>query len=183
MPFYRDLLHPEQMQAVRDRLTKVSWFTHYSSVPASFKKIQMEGLRPCYPGGTTPDEVLEAMGDAGRQILCLYPVGASIVQLVPSQPQRPLFLVAVRGNDLPAKVGLDWSYDYSWNLGKTLHSESVLTKDEIVFDVARRSGSIACYSGIDPGNLRVKARRNTADDFDQWPKIQDVTENDLFIWY
>ncbi len=182
MNFHGDLLHPEQMQAVRDRLATVSWYTHFSSVPASFRKIQIEGLRPCYPGGTTPDEVLAAMGDGGRRILCLYPVGASIVQLFPSQPPPPLFMAVVRGVDLPAKLGLDWSYDYNWNLGMTLRCGSTQSNEDIVFEVALRSGSIACYEGVAPEHLRVKAKHNTDEDFDRWPNIQDVTENDLFIW-
>lgn len=90
-------------------------------------------------------------------------------------------MIAVEGMDLPANVGLDWSFPNCWTLGLLLRMETQDTDAEIVHQVAHRYGSIACYEGIAPEKLRVKTRTNTDSDFGQWPKIQDVDEDELGV--
>lgn len=111
------------MQLVRNRLAVVPWYTHISSVPTSFRAIQREGLRTMDPGGIAPAEVRSAIGPGGQRILCLFPSGAQITR--PSVDRgEPRFMIAVEGMDLPANVGLDWSFPNCWALGLHLRMET-----------------------------------------------------------
>jgi hypothetical protein len=85
--------------------------------------------------------------------VCLHPVGAALRPH--SSKYGRLIRLAVSGADLPDRVGLDWSYD--WNLARCIRKDSPdKSCNDILFDVARRRGSVAAYDGIPASKLRIE---------------------------
>lgn len=105
MLIHADLL--AGMPAVRAAVTRrYAWFIHVTPI-ANLTNIRSEGLQPRSDAGPPP-EVISALGPAGKNILCLHPLGAKLHPKGTKSP--PLVSLAIYFEDLPQRIGLDWSY-------------------------------------------------------------------------
>ena len=172
---YRYLLTPQGMaDARRALLGRFHAFVHVSSF-AAINDIRRDGLRPNWPGGAPPNAVYDAIGDSAVSILCLRPLGSSEV-IVSKDP--PLCTLAVLGNDLPNRIGLDWSFDGCWSLAHIiLETGQGRSPGDIFVEVATRRGSVVAYDGVPAPLLRVCPLSAPDSDPSVWPPLKS-TPND-----
>lgn len=166
------------MTAVRSLLVdRHSWFFHVSATK-SFEQIKCEGIKPHNPGCAAPDVVRGLLGDSADKIVCLTPQG-TVYETTSCQPR---FRMAVAREDLPPNIGLDWSYDTVWALPAIiLKDEPEKSKEEIFYDIVRRRGSVVSYAPLLPSVLRVRSKTACEHMPSDWPKLQDITLDDLHI--
>lgn len=173
------LLSPEGMSTARSALLQVhSWFLHASRVDA-FEAIKGSGLEPRNPGCAAPELVRQRLGEGADAIVCLRPMGT--LDTTPNRGDHQ-FLMAIAGDCLPSRIGLDWSFDGCWNLACIVkHDLPVKSDDEVFCDVIRRRGSVVSYEPIPSGALRVWAKGTPEDNPAQWPKLEDTNQNDAEV--
>src|SRR5262249_16052305 len=117
MATHSDLLN--NLPRVRSALiSRYGWFIH-TTPEENIDNIRRDGLRPHMDAGPEPDVVL-ILGDGGREILCLHPLGAKlypqgananvVIPMGECNPKR--VSLAIAAEDLPATLGLDWSFDW-----------------------------------------------------------------------
>jgi hypothetical protein len=161
----------EDMQAGRDRLAReYNCFTHDTSHDR-LAQIRKHGLLP-HDVGSCPQKVFDQFGATGRQILCLHPVGNELRPR--SSHDGPLVRLAVKGADLPGRLGLDWSYD--WRLARLIREDTPeKSHNDVLIEVARRRGSIAVYDRIPAAKLRIW-KKGLPDDPAQWPRLDEITD-------
>jgi hypothetical protein len=112
-----------------------------------------------------PDDVAAVIQTS--KILCLHPVGSTL------SPQgmsaAPRMKLSIRSEDLPDRVGLDWSYSYDLVRGRMeLYRDSPL--GDFVQTIAQEWGSIVSYDVIPPSNLRVRCK-NSNENPREWPLL------------
>jgi hypothetical protein len=162
------------LRSSRDALAdSYQWFTHDTPYDR-LAKIRRDGLVP-HLVSNCPPEVVDRFGECGRKIVYLHPIGA---ELRPQSSQcPPFFRLGLSGSDLPERVGLDWSYD--WTLARIIrddfHDRSCY---DIIREVARRRGSIAAYDRIPASKLRVW-KVGLPDDPAHWPQLADVKDTKI----
>ena len=179
MNHYNYLFTEEGFRCSREKMSKVEWYRHLSSIPESFRKIQAEGLQPRRPlEALPPSLVSKALKPEGGEIVCLYPVANRILQIRPPRPS-PLFMIAVSGADLPRRVSIDWSFGNLWSLFDELVANEGQSPIDALAEVSARYGSLACYDPLPPENLRVRTRDCSEQNYVQWPYISEVSHHDL----
>lgn len=164
----------ENTVSCRDALAgKYQWLTHDTPY-ICLASIRKNGLVPL-PVSACPSEVLIRLGESGRKIACLHPVGA---ELRPQSSGAPPFVrLAMRSVDLPDQLSLDWSYD--WSLARVIRQDLPdRSCCDVFLDVARRRGSIAVYDGVPVLKLRIW-REGLPDDPAQWPKLAAVADTEV----
>lgn len=167
-----ELLTPAGIASARALLlNKHEWFLHVKPI-AQFDAIKAQGLQPRHQGCAAKPEVIAALGDAAVNIICLRPKGT--FDTTPRRGQT-MYLMAVHRDDMPARLGLDWSYDGNWTLTPILqHDHPNASKEEIFCEIIRRRGSVVSYDAIPATALRVWNKGASQDDPAQWPKITEV---------
>jgi hypothetical protein len=177
LELHLSLLTPGGMASARRALLiRHSWFLHVSEV-SSLEPIKTRGLEPRNPGGAAPDLVIERLGPRANEIICLRP--SDTFDTTP-QKDGKRFLVAVRGDDLPARIGLDWSFPYCWNLAAILKQDHpAMTDDQVFCETMRRAGSLASYEPIPPSVLHAWSKGTPRAEPWAWPKLADVDFEDI----
>lgn len=83
-------------------------------------------------------------------------------------------------DDLPGDVGLDWSFEYNWNLASVLHAENPSAAPEAVFvEVMERSSVLVIYSPIPADRLRVYANGTDVLEPHTWPMLSQTPTTNI----
>ena|ERR1043166_3759465 len=132
-----DLLAPAGMTEARTATNGAyGWFTHARTAD-QFAAIQNDGLKPTWPQShMTPQEVIDAIGDDGKNIICLSPYPKNTPLLL-NKGGKSAFKLALPANKLPVRVGVDWSFGGTWDLTIRNHRH---------MNGARRSGRSSSLS-------------------------------------
>jgi hypothetical protein len=146
------------MRAVHAALvSRYTWFIH-ASPDVYIESIRKNGLLP-NRDAERPQYVIEA-GITGK-LLCLYPLGASrqappaASTLTLPMGQDPNFVsYAVMRQDLPLRVGIDWSFERE-KVEKFMVDNPHLSVGDAALAIAYEYGSIVSYSEVPPDKLRV----------------------------
>jgi hypothetical protein len=165
------------MDGVKTTLVrKYLWFGHETETKNT-NSIRKSSLKPG-PDTPPPHEVLEVLGDDGRQIVCLHPIGSSLRRSGTGEP--PFAHLAISADDLPLRVGLDWSDSYSWSLAKTIRkTERTKPSLEVCADVAYRSGTVVSYDEISARKIRVCRRGDPKDDPSKWGILSETPDDEV----
>jgi hypothetical protein len=172
----------------RVRLALVSryqWFIH-TTPQGNIESIRRYGLRT-NRDAAPPPEVIAAIGAHAGAILCLHPLGAKlcpggananlVLGIGQEAPKRVSF--AIIAEDLPALLGVDWSY--TWPLvSHALNENPNWSVEEAVLNVANEYGSIALYSPIVPSGLRVFCANNQPANPLSW-KMLNAAQTDEIV--
>jgi hypothetical protein len=170
MPRTREFL--TNMPVVRTALVaRFAAFLH-STPFANIDSIRAIGLEPRVDM-RAPTDIMEVVGTSA--ILCLHPVGS---QLIPGGTKSgSLMTLAIRNEDMPARLGLDWSYSYEQVRGRMeLYREMPI--GELTCRIADQWGSVVSYDVILAPILRVRCRDSVENPRD-WPLLSMVTNEQI----
>ena len=122
-----------------------------------------------------PPQLLQYLGSEAGNIVALHPLGAKLRPRGGGKP--PLVTLALSAEDLPKRVGLDWSYiphpaEPPRAFGDTL--------ERIVLFNARQFGSVISYDAIEPAKLRIFVKGKSPIDPLAWPSLADANLKDAF---
>lgn len=174
------LLTDTGMASAREALIREHrWFLHVTALQ-HYDKIKIEGLRRHNPGCAAPALVIERLGATATAVVFFRPQHS-----FDTTPQRDpsRVLLAIERDNLPAKIGLDWSYDGCWNLARILNEETpTMTNEHIFCAVVTRWGSVMSYEAIPAVNIRVWTRSSSREDPSGWPYIGDTDRDAVQIF-
>lgn len=154
------------------------WFCHLTPVE-NLPSIRGIGLKPQKDKPADP-VVMEFMGEDAASITCLTPLGAE----KPPPPVRepPFVCLAVDHLSLPARIGVDWSYDYAWSLAEELRRiDSKAAIEDIFVSSLVRTGSLVTYDLIPAHSLRICLPTSMPINPSAWPMLTDTVEQPLKI--
>jgi hypothetical protein len=123
---------------------------------------------------------------ASDHILCLHPLGAKECPagvcnslLDNSGNDVKLVSFAVRAQDLPEIVNIDWSN--AWNLvrGRIADREE-MNAEQLMRYLALEFGSVVVYEIIEPSKLRVFCTGSRPANPKTWPSLSDISA-DLIV--
>jgi hypothetical protein len=92
------------------------------------------------------------------------------------EPLRVSF--AVENEDLPAELGLDWSYAPDLVL-QTLDANPALSVNDAILLVANEFGSIVSYLPIEPDRLRVYCKGNPPTNPLAWRRLLATADGEI----
>lgn len=161
------------MCSVKTELAKVSpWFIH-ASIVENFPSIKATGLLPSNPWAS--EGRLNQIGDASNNFVCLKAI-SSKQDTTPTRHGLYFFL-AIRVEHLSENLVPDLSY-YKVDPDS---DRSGKTAEKYLVDVAHRLGSIGSLESLPVGFLRVRCKICDPNEPINWPQLQDIGENDLFL--
>lgn len=135
---------------------------------------------PDQPGKPAPDlfaRLLEGFVGKPEEIVCLRPIDT--LDTTPTRPGAK-FAMALRADDLPPNVSLDWSFGGVVALARDQQRVHLHWNPEHIFvDVAHRRGSIAVYDRIPASVLYVLAKGSNGYDPATWSRLKDVAIADI----
>lgn len=170
-------LSPEGMEQARRELCKTFPFFLHGTPLKNVPLIRDGGLRPTNPGSRPPNVVQRRITDGADQVLCLRPFRTQKI-LLGKNP--PLIKFAISSEDLPTRIGLDWSYDGCWSLAPIIHESDTHKLPEVIFtEVAQRRGSIVSYDRIDSSVLRVCPQEAPDSHISSWPLLSQVLDEQI----
>jgi hypothetical protein len=160
-------------------LTDYSYFIHETEM-AALPRMRETGLEPKIVD-ERPDEVVARLGEDGRQIICLRPVGASFLRH--GSREKGLIELAIPAKALPELVGIDWTDSYAKGLGDAIRSsEPDKPTREVFRDVVRRTGIAITYKIIKPADLLVRRMTDKADDPSTWGRLAETLDGEIFVY-
>jgi hypothetical protein len=179
---YKELLEPSGISAARNAIIDAyrgNWFTHWSRIDG-FKSVMRLGLQPHYPSpARVPEEVRERMGCRSRLILCFWPPGSPFLVFGDGHHR---FRLALRAEDLPFQLGLDWSHE-SWSIAGERHAGFPSWDNNKIFvNVVGGTGSLVSYDPVATSFLRVCPRGARDSDPSAWPMLRQVTAADIELF-
>ncbi len=152
-------------------LQRYEWFIHVTS-HLKYEAIVANGLLP-HSDAPPPDEVVSILGEGARNILCLHPLGAVLHPAGLSDP--PLVSFAVKGENMPRRLGLDWSYVWPMVGGYMKHYEM----DQLVPKVLHELGSVVSYDPIPPSAIRVFCKGSRPSNPLTWVPLPDSSRTSV----
>ncbi len=156
-------------------ITRYTWFIHVTSL-SKIPDIRKTGIEP-RDKGSPPSEVTTELNAAARNIVCLHPLGARM-QPGPSG-ESPYATLAIRYDDLPKKVGLDWSY--CWETVNRKFSDCPdLDMDLFVSHIVLELGSIVSYERIEPQKLRAYCIGRPPTNPIYWPELSKTLDEHVY---
>jgi hypothetical protein len=170
------------MPAVHAALvSRYTWFIH-ASPDVYIEHIRRNGLLP-NRDAAQPQYVIDA-GMTGK-LLCFYPLGASrqappaASTLTLPMGQDPSFVTfAVMREDLPPRVGIDWSYERA-EVERFLVNNPSYTVGEAALTVAHEYGSIVSYTEVVPDKLRVFCHGDPPTNPLGWKMLTQVSNDQI----
>jgi hypothetical protein len=179
---YRELLEPRGIVSARNAIISAylgTWFTHWSPIE-NFETIMRLGLQPHYPRPKlVPEEVRERMGCRAPLILCLWPPDAPPLVFSDGVTR---FQLALRAEDLPFQLGLDWSHA-SWMVARGRHEGfPSWDNDRLFVNIVRGTGSLVSYDPVAVSFLRVCPRGGRGSDPSSWPLLRTLTADQVELF-
>jgi hypothetical protein len=172
------LLSPEGMLVGRAAVVeRYEWFIHATPL-CKFPSIQATGLEPRQPEASHPIAEVLAARENGQKIVCLSPHPRRHPLLLNKGEGVRLFKVAVHRDDLPASVGVDWSFGGTTELAADL-AEGNDKLAEIFLRVIEDREVILSYEPIPASALRVFPKANPALPPSEWPMLMDTELADV----
>ena len=154
-------------------LKRFQWFTHLTPLN-NFTSIRAGGLSTqerYRPRADVLQQILKEIGH-GRS-LCLHPVGAALCPDPIDDP--PYMKLAICGDNLSDRVGLDWSY--SWEIVENrMQGYAANYAAEFAVGIAEQFGSIVCYDAVKASRLRVLCQGNGHDDPSSWRSLEEMQQ-------
>jgi hypothetical protein len=166
-----DLLAPAGMTEARTAaIDAFSWFTHASTTD-QFGSIQKDGLKPKWPKSIPPQEVIDSIGDDGRNIICLSPYPKQTLLFL-NKGGKSAFKLALPANKLPVRVGVDWSFGGTWDLTLSIHRHmnGALLR-QVFVSVLRDREVIIAYDAIPAADLKVCTEALRDKNPSDWPDL------------
>jgi hypothetical protein len=179
---HEELLDPIVVVEARAALIQeFTWFVHETS-SCKLALVRKSGLWP------KPQESASDARDAVtivqcRNILCLNPFNEKMEPWkVPKSSQSPPWIrFAVSGDDLPTRIGIDWSSEQCWSSARTYRRENAeLPASKILVAVAKECASIACYDTVIPSKLHVRTEKTKNLGPSKWPLLSEVLDRDVY---
>jgi hypothetical protein len=146
-----------------------------------------------------PADALDSIRSCGlvpRLVACDHSVDADVITAafggrVPpiiclSVPDNPVsgsragfaMQLAVRTEDLPSSVSLDWSYSGTWSLADIVAADGLNRNLEAVFlEVFRRRRSVVVCDPIAPRGLRVRLDSSSPRNPETWPSLLQLADS------
>lgn len=167
--YFVSLLDPATMAAVRARLIgEQPWFFHRTEARL-LDAIRESELQPRRVPGASAPENTQSAAAFRQEVLCFTPIRNSVVMSV--QKETPLVLLAIAGVDLPDRLSIDWTFPDAMRVARTLYEGGLVDPAALTAEVARRTGSIACYAGVSPSKIRLSPN-GIAGDAAAWPLLR-----------
>ena len=176
----------KEMAAFRSALiNKFQWFIH-SAPDSALGRIRTQGLVVNH-FHCAPKEVRDFCKCEKIPILCLHPMGAKLeprgtmsnlpdIPLGDQDPKKIKF--AIGSTDLPARVGLDWTYE--WDVqDRALRKLSKVSVECVGVWLAHELGSIVSYDGIASTSLRVCVKSSDQKNPSSWPSLCEASDADI----
>lgn len=86
-----------------------------------------------------------------------------------------LCTLAIDGRQLPARIGLDWSFPPAWAVAEKRGNETLLD----TFLRVAKWGSVVSYDPIGPDVLRVQTKDADASKPATWPSLSAVGREEI----
>ena len=172
----RRFFDPAMIKEIRVRLADgLKWYRHITGRDR-LDSIATEGLQrrnPVWDGFKPDDEVCAAFGDDAGNIVCLYPFGTFEARPAPSDSGDAI--LAIHADDLPERIGLDWSYSGVYGKADGVRQLAPHLSDAEVFvEVVKKRGSVACFDPIPADAIRIWIEGQPTDNPQGWPFLRDV---------
>lgn len=91
-------------------------------------------------------------------------------------------MLAVRNADLPARIGIDWSFPSCGELVDILKEETPERDSADIFaEVVRRRGSVVSYEAIPLHILRVRLKDSSPNDPYEWSLLSQTSIEDVHV--
>lgn len=164
------LVEPAVGQALLDRH---KWVFHDTSYDA-MQNIQITELDVRDPGVIDPqllDLIDQTLGRQARQMVCLKPA----ISRVAGSSFGLQVRFALCRDDLPVRIGVDWSNDATALAQNKLSGD--VPADEAFVKVVEEAGSLASYDPIQPSLLRISPAAAPDSDPATWPRLVDVQDD------
>lgn len=175
---HRELMTLDGMAHARTAIVKEHpWFLHASRL-RHFESVKQLGILPRNP--YIDDDARDDVPSDPRRVICLRPIFSE----VDTTPKRDhdLFVLAVRNTDLPARIGIDWSFPSCGELVDILKAERPERDSADIFaEVVRRRGSVVSYDPIPLEMLRVRLKDSPPADPDKWPHLSQVSIESVHV--
>lgn len=161
---------PSMRQALGQRFY---WFCHVTLLD-SVGSIRKTGLVP----KADKDVVRHYIGGTASERICLSPFGAKSVG--PPVQEGTKVCLAIAREALPARLGLDWSFDGGLGIASVLRSENPARDAASIFvESVDRWGSIVVYDPIPSEAIKAFAKGCAPHNLSRWPLLGDTTDEDL----
>lgn len=178
-PTHQELLTSEGMARARDAIiNRHSWFLHVSD-HQRHDSLKQSGILPKNPGERLGLYVPPPAGTPSGSIVCLRPIFT-----FDTTPQRDhdQIILAISNSDLPARVGIDWSYDGCWGLVDVLKEQGPGAHSSAIFaEVVRKTGCVASYDPVPLSAVRAWTVGTPRIDPAKWPLLSQCAITDLAV--
>ncbi len=166
---------PSMWQALGQRFY---WFCHVTLLD-SVGSIRKTGLVPKADKDSTPPHVVrQYIGKTASERICLSPFGAKSVG--PPVQEGTKVCLAIAREALPARLGLDWSFDGGLGIASVLRHEAPARDATSIFvEAADRWGSIVVYDPIPKEAIKAFAKGCAPHDLSRWPLLVDTMDEFL----
>jgi len=167
------------MRSMRQALgQRFYWFCHVTLLD-SVGSIRETGLVPkADKDSSPPDVVRHYIGGTASERICLSPFGAKSVG--PPVQEGTKVCLAIAHEALPARLGLDWSFDGGLGIASVLRHEAPCRNAASIFvEAADRWGSIVVYDPIPSEAIKAFAKGCAPHDLSRWPLLVDTMDEFL----
>lgn len=175
-----ELLQASGMRAVHDVVRQSFPFVYHRCPLLRVDKIRTEGLRRSPQDlSTDADHAVLArhLGSDFRKILCFRLDFSRLIAFGDDEVRATL---AIRTDDLPPRLGLDWSFGGCWQQAIDLRRDDPMKKSEQVFiEVIRSFDSVISYDNVSVNLLRVWLKTSSTDP-STWPLLIDSLDRSEF---
>ena len=158
----------ENMNSFHNKLcNSTKWFFHIAPF-CSLNSIRKSGLNPYGKNKNCCPKKFETLfGENATSILCLYPQDS---ELQPKSSGWPPYInLAISANNLPKRISLDWSYEWS-NLCCRWEQSGSISYADFACRITSKFGSVASYDSIPTNHLLMRGVKST-DDPKTWVPI------------
>ncbi|HEX2842161.1 hypothetical protein [Hyphomicrobium sp.] len=163
-------VHQQMLAHMSDMRTALGlrfmWFIHVT-LKDNLPGILLEGLQP-KTDMAAPDEVVAALGYGASSIICLTPLGTQ--RVCPPVKEGKKACLAFFRDDLPERLGLDWSFSYMTNFAEERSSPHRPIED-IFLELVIQNGTFVSYDSIPPQHLRLFVNGVAPHDVEKWPML------------
>lgn len=175
---HAELFDPNVIARGRKALVKrCEWFVHGGRY-CSLSNILNAGLAPATqtPSNGAEPIITSLPNPIQRQIVCLSP----FPRVTPLYLAAPYALFAIHKKNLPAQLGLDWSFDEPLDVATRLFEDNPEVEPSSVFERAVLvSETLVSYDRIPVASLRVCTTSTVGLQPSSWPTAAHTRPADI----